>query len=359
MRWVNDGDMTPKERVHAAYRFEETDRCPVSTRHEALARRALGITLEEWARDGELSGKAQVAMTKIVGDDLLMAYIDTGVEADGFGQRTVFFEEEAPYAESTSFVISSPDDYYALEPYEVAAAPRIIETLKKVDVMVAELGETHAITGEPMEPFVTLGNLRGLDGVLMDCIRHPEAVKHGLEIVTDVEIAYTKLLVEHGCDVINVCWDYGNVAIMSEPMWMDLQGDCMKRFYQAIKDTGVWVSTHMCDSKPYVDAVPLIGNTDTIQNWAMPKGCSGWPEFKEKYGEQFSFTGGWNPVRIDKLNYDEVYEESKQLIRMLDNNGDGTGGGYVLSTSCEYPYNGPIINAIAMVDAAKDMAAGA
>lgn len=52
MGWTRDGDMTPKERVHAAYRFEEVDRVPVFTRHEAIARRALGISLEEWARDG-------------------------------------------------------------------------------------------------------------------------------------------------------------------------------------------------------------------------------------------------------------------------------------------------------------------
>lgn len=352
MSWIRDGDMTPKERMHAAMRFEEVDRVPVFTRHEAIARRALGISLEEWARDGEVSAKAQIAMTDLIGDDCIMAYIDSCVESDGYGQRTIFQRDEMPYSDATHFVIETVDDYYALEPYDIEAAPRIVETLKKVDVLVAERGETHSLVGEPYEPFVTLANLRGMERLLADCIKHPEAVKHALGVVTDVAIAYMRALVAHGCDVINICWDYGNPSIMSAKMWMDLEGDCMRRLYQATRDTGVWVSTHMCDSRPYIELALEIGNTDTIQNWAMPKGCADWAEFKEKYGRIWSITGGWNPVELNALSEEEVKAKSKDLIRVL-----GKGGGFVLSLACEFPYNGPIINGKAMVDASKEMAA--
>jgi uroporphyrinogen decarboxylase len=187
----------------------------------------------------------------------------------------------------------------------------------------------------------------------MDCVLHPEAVKHALKIVTDIEIAYAQALVRHGCDVLTNCWDYGNPSIMSEKLWRAVVGDDYRRFYKAMKETGVYVIAHMCDPHPYIDLGFEIGYFDAIQSWGMPKGCADWAEFKQKYGSRVCIAGGWSPVRLTEINAAQVKEESKELIRVL-----GKGGGLILGPGCEYPYSGPIINCKAMVDAAAEMAAG-
>ena len=45
---------------------------------------------------------------------------------------------------------------------------------------------------------------------------------------------------------------------------------------------------------------------------------------------------------------DEVKEECKRQIEAL-----AKGGGFILSTGCEFPPNGSLLNAIAMMEAAE------
>ncbi|HJW74914.1 MAG TPA: uroporphyrinogen decarboxylase family protein [Thermoleophilia bacterium] len=345
---------TPRELCHAALRMEETERVPVFLDMEGIARRALGVSFEDFCRDGELAARAYIAMNELIGDDMIRPYFDVAVESDGFGQPTVYAADEAPHADRNWQLIQSPDDYYKIEPFDVEEAERIKQTLRMVDVLVAEVGDRISLNGEPMDPMVTLGNMRGMEALLMDCVLHKEAVKHALRIVTDIEIAYAQALVKHGCDVLTNCWDYGNPSIMSEKLWREVVADDYRRFYKGMKETGAYVVAHMCDPHPYVDLGFEIGYFDAIQNWGMPKGCADWAEFKEKYGSKVCIAGGWSPVRLTEIDAAQVKKESKELIRIL-----GKGGGLILGPGCEYPYSGPIINCKAMVDAAAEMAAEA
>ena len=104
------------------------------------------------------------------------------------------------------------------------------------------------------EPLVVLGLLRGMEALLMDCIRHPEEVKQGLAVVTDVVIDYARALVSRGVSLIVNCHDYGNHSIMSEKLWMSLEGDACRRMNRAIRETGATLVVHNCDAVPYIDA---------------------------------------------------------------------------------------------------------
>jgi uroporphyrinogen decarboxylase len=81
----------------------------------------------------------------------------------------------------------------------------------------------------------------------------------------------------------------------------------------------------------------------------MPDDCKDDAELKAKYGDQTTLVGYVSPATYMFLgNQDQVKEECKRQIQAL-----AKGGGFILSTGCEFPPNGSLLNAIAMMEAAE------
>ncbi len=344
--------MTSKERMEAAFQCREVDRVPVFCEQGGINRRALGISYYDMVTNGELNARTDLAWHDLIGDDGVGVYFDTCVLAEGFGQKLIYMNDEPPYPDPSQYMLKSVDDYEKLERFDVLSIPRFQEQLKGTDIVVDKAGDDILVRSISVEPFVTLGEMRGMQQLLMDCVRYPEEVRAALEIVTDMEIDYCRALIDHGTRWIMLCHDYGNASIMSEKLWLDLELDCMRRLHRAIREKGCYLLIHDCDPNPYVDASFEVGDFDAFCLWSLPKniGLSNWREFKEKYGH-VCLNGVWEPRVLGvEYNYDQVRETSKQMIRDLGPTG------FILGPGCEFPANGAIINARAMVDASKEMA---
>jgi uroporphyrinogen decarboxylase len=340
---------TPKERVDAAFALSTADRVPVWNKAIGLCRRIVGIGYGEFLQNADIAARCYLAWNDLIGDDMLMAYLDVAVEAEGFGQKTLFFDDEASVSDPNDRLIRTPDDYAKLERYDVEAVPRIKETLRLAEILAQERGETHHIIGTPMEPLVTLGNMRGMTELLMDCVRHRDEVDYALDVVTDVEIAYAKALIDHGVTVIQFCPDYNNPSVMGEKMIREIEGKYLSRFLAEVGGRGAKVIIHNCSSSPYVDLAFEFGEFDAFLLSSLPKGCASWQEFKETYGRRVAICGHLDPTPLGtKWTYDETMAVCRTHIEEL-----GAGGGFILTPGCEFPANGSMQNAKAMVDSAK------
>lgn len=349
----NAGEMTSRERIATVLRGEVPDRVPVFTAGHGITRHMLGVGYGEMMQSARLMSSCMLAWQDLIGDDRLMAYFDMMVEAAGFGQPMVFQDDQPAYSDKDDLLIKTPDDYLKLERFDVEKAERIRMTLEVADILYTTRGETVPVAAIVAEPLVVLGLLRGMEPLLMDCIRHPEAVRQALEVVTDVVIDYARALVKRGVSLIVNCHDYGNRSIMSERLWMSLQADCLRRMYAAIKATGATLIIHNCDAAPYIDAAfDDIGYVDVYQCAALPKSCETWADYKQRYGSRAVLFGEWWPPDLASVGYDEVKLRSREMIEAL-----AGGGGFILGPTCEYPSHGPIINAKALVDAAKEYGA--
>ena len=347
---MKNGDVTPRERVDAVLRGETPDRVPVFTAGHGITRHMLGVSYGELVQSVDLMSRCMLAWQDVIRDDRLMAYFDMMVEAAGFGQRMIFQDDQPAYSDKQDLVIKTPDDYAKLERYDVEKAERIRMTLDVAEILQDRRGDTVPVAAIVAEPLVVLGLLRGMEALLMDCIRHPEEVKRGLAVVTDVVIDYARALVSRGVSLVVNCHDYGNHSIMSEKLWMSLEGDCLRRMNRAIKETGATLVVHNCDAVPYIDAAfDDIGCVDVYQAAALPSSCTDWSAYKERYGSRAVLFGTWWPPDLAKLDAPEVKARSRSMIESL-----GEGGGFVLGPTCEFPSHGPIANAKALIDAAVE-----
>jgi uroporphyrinogen decarboxylase len=339
--------MTSKERMERAFRCEEVDRVPVFCEQGGINRRALGISYREMVTDGELNARTDLAWHDLIGDDGVGVYFDTCVLAEGFGQKLTYLADEPPYPDPQDYLIKSPDDYAKLERFDIQTAPRFREMLKGTDLIANEVGDEVLVRSISVEPLVTLGEMRGMQQLLMDCLRCPDEVRAALEIVTDMEIEFCRALIDHGVRWMMLCHDYGNASLLREQMWLDLEGDCLKRLHRAIREKDCYLLVHDCDPNPYVDASFSLGDFDAFCLWSLPKGTPNWAEFKETYGH-VCLNGVWEPrVLGGERTYDQVVDESMRMIADLGPTG------FILGPGCEFPQNGAIINARAMVDASR------
>ena len=341
--------MTSLERVEAAMRLEEADRVPVWIRIIGGVGRVSGVKYGEVLRSGELAARCALETHEMFGDDFLYAFLDTLVDSEGFGQKSIFLENEAGYADRENLVIKSPDDYARLVPYEVTKAARCRELIRMADVMANERGAQVPVIAIVQEPLVTLGNMRGIEKLLVDCLRHPDAVRQGVEAVTDVIIDLSKALIKVGARYLLLCHDYGNQRMLSEKQFLAMERAGLARWHKAVKEAGAKIVIHSCGPTPYIDATFTIGDFDCFQLCYLPQGCASWAEFKAKYGRRICILGPLVPTEAAMMKPEQLKAECRKHIETL-----GKGGGYILAPGCEFPGNASMLNYRALVDAARE-----
>jgi uroporphyrinogen decarboxylase len=109
------------------------------------------------------------------------------------------------------------------------------------------------------------------------------------------------------------------------------------------------VMVHNCGNGIYFDvqieamqpvAISFAYKTDDSKDFA---------DMKAKWGKKTTFCGYVSPAQYAFLGTPEdMKQECKRQIEEL-----GKDGGFILATGCEFPPNGSLMNAIAMMEAAE------
>ena len=132
-------------------------------------------------------------------------------------------------------------------------------------------------------------------------------------------------------------------------MWMATEGPFATRIADAVREGGSMVIVHNCGNGVYFDIQMETMQPVAISFAYTPDDCQNMPEAKEKWGDKTSLIGYVDPATYMFLGTpDEAKEECKRQIDELKKDG-----GFILSTGCEFPPNGSLMNAIAMMEAAE------
>ncbi len=341
--------MTSLERVATALQFKEADRVPAAPLVCGASRRVYGVTYAEWAQDGELAAKCMLQAQELIGFDGVLTLVDLSVEAADLGQEVVFPIEDTPHPNYDNPLIKSPDDYYKVERIDVAKAPRMNEMVKYCDVLMNERGATVPIMGFVYGPLGILSMMRGAERLFRDCMKNKEAVMHAEEVITDVLVDYIKAMTKTGVHAVVLDTLFASQCIMKKELWKEIEGPFAKRIADAVREGGAMVMVHNCGNGIYFDVQIETMQPVAISFAYTPDDCKDMKETKEKWGDKTCLCGYVNPAQYAFLGSPaDMREECKREIEEL-----GKGGGFILATGCEYPPNGSIMNAIAMMEAAE------
>jgi len=367
--WAPEEEMTSLERVVGALAHKEGDRNPVAPVMANCCCRMTGISNPEFSRDAYLAFQSFIATSEVVGHDVIVPLIDLSIDCDVFhiGDRRQVIkypEHDAARADYDIPLLKGVDDYEKLESFnikEVGFRTRYIQDLAAYlthyfQVQGDRLNNKKPVTPVIYGPLGVLGTMRGVERLFVDIRKSADKVRVALDIVTDELCKQCAAICESGCAVLYMITLFSGNVMMSKKAWQEACGPWLGKMAETIRQSkGSRVGIHNCGNGPYFDVIVDAVKHGFINPFSfayVPDDCEGADDpdaaVKEKWGDKIALFGYVVPATFAYLGTPkEMYNESCRLLGKCMK-----GGGYVLSCGCEFPPNGPFINAIAQCAAA-------
>lgn len=341
--------MTPLERVGTVLQGGIPDRVPAAPLVCGASRRVYGVTYAEWAQDGELAAKCMLQAQELIGFDGILTLVDLSVEAADLGQEMVFPVEDTPHPNYDNPFITNPDDYLKIPRIDPTKSPRMKEMLTYCDILMNERGATVPVMGFVYGPLGILSMMRSAERLFIDCMKHPDNVIKGCEIINEMLLDYIKAMTKTGVHAIVLDTLFASQCIMSKTLWHKIEGPFTTQLADAIRAGGSMVMVHNCGNGVYFDAQIETMEPVAISFAYTPDDCESMKDAKEKYADKITLCGYVNPAQYMFLGTPEdAKEECKRQIEEM-----AEGGKFILATGCEFPPNGSLLNAMAMMEAAE------
>ncbi|MHB1293896.1 MAG: uroporphyrinogen decarboxylase family protein [Anaerolineae bacterium] len=331
---------TPRERVIAQIRHQETDPIPYTLSWEGDVADRLDVHLGSPA----WRSKVDSAIRHVPGARLA---VDTDVQptfTDPFGNvwrtdRRPFHLERPALAEPSL----EGFDFPGLEAAFPAPWPQ-----PALDAL-ATSADHFTVTGFSFGLFERTWTLRGFTEALMDAAADPGFYDELVERVAEHQLAVIERLLELPVDGIMFSddWGYQQGVLLGAERWRRFIKPRLARMYARVHAVDKFTLSHCCGS--IADIMPdLIEiGLDVIES-VQPEARGMDPyALKRQYGDQITFWGGLGSQSTIPFGTPaEIKAEVAHLCREM-----GRGGGYILAPSKSLQPGTAVENAAAVVEA--------
>ncbi len=341
--------MTPKERILGLVMRKKLDRIPVFPFVSAAAAQILHLNYGEYAQNPELFLKAQIEAQKLIGYDAITAMPDLCVEAQGFGAKIIYPDNNAAYPDPYNPIIKSPSEYKNIDKlFDWSHADRMKNQIEVVSTINDQLPDMM-IGGMSIGPLGLISRLRNANELIRDFVYNKDKLHDACEKVTEIQIEYIEKQIEAGAKTIMLPVVLAERELMSKEMWLELDMPYQAKIAKFIRRKRALYCVHTCGRGPYFDLLIEHLRPVLIQNAFLPDGVKTEEEMIEKYGKKLIFLGFLSVSMLAWSSPSEVIAECKREIEVFGK----SPAGYLLGASCEYPPYAPLYNAMAMVKAAR------
>ncbi len=340
--------MNSLERLTKALHHQEADYVPVYPMINSVSRKALGLSYEEWTKDVCKCAQSIIKTTDLLDIDCISTLVDLSVEAADFGQELIYFADKAAMPNHDNHMIPDEHSYGNVQYVDPRTAPRMREHIELARLLVEARGKEKPVIGFVFGPLGILSMLRGQADLFMDMLTTPAPIHPALEQITKTLIDLCDALIDVGVHAIMFDTLFASISIMNEEMWDEFEGVYMEKICNHVHARGCMVMLHNCGKGAYFDAQIARMHPCLISFLHVPDGCDSYEEVKEKYGGDITLMGMLDPGRLFVTSEDNVRGDAENAIDIF-----AKGGGFVLSTGCEYPAPLDFTKARIMIDVAK------
>ncbi len=197
--------------------------------------------------------------------------------------------------------------------------------------------------------FERVWTLRGFENALADAVLHPTFFEELVERITEHQMGIVERLLELPVDGIFFSDDvsYQDGVLIGPERWRRIFKPRLARMYARVHEAGKIVLSHHCGCmRPILADMIEIGLDVYESVQPEPKGNSPY-ELKRLYGQDLAFWGGLGSQSILPFGTPaEIKAEVRRLCREM-----GRGGGFILAPSKSIQPGTPVENAAAAVEA--------
>ncbi len=340
--------LTNLERLVTVLRHKNPDYVPCSPMVFGACRRLTGASYPDFALEPDATAKSLLAGFELIGGEAIVPMPDLSVEAADFGQKIIYPENSTPHPDYTDPLIKDVRDYGKIEKIDLRGAQRMQSTLKVNHILVNEIGFGGIVSGFCFGPLGVLSMMRGAERLFRDCIHHPSDVLAALDVITEVLIEYVEAQCDTGVSAVTLDTLFASWNGLGKKLWEKIEGEFTSKLANAIRRKGCIIVVHNCGDGIYFDSQIHFMEPGIINFAHLPDDCSSRKELKRRYGDQVVLMGY---IDTSLLSYGTPYEVMQECRMQIEDLGEG--GGFILAPGCEFPPNGPLENAVAIVKAAQ------
>lgn len=224
--------------------------------------------------------------------------------------------------------------------------------LEPVRAIVREVGESVFLAGcAASQTMNSLTAWRGSEQAMIDLREDPVFVMEAMEKATAISIEIGKALIRAGCPGIYIGDAWASASIISPRDYERFCQPFHAKAASAFHEMGAKVHLHICgNSAPILELMADTG-VDAIEPLDLMD-TAALADAKRRVGDRVCLKGGVSTSMLLNGSADEVYEKSREIIRVCGPDG------YILGSSDDIPRDAPFANIDAMVRAAFDAGSG-
>jgi MtaA/CmuA family methyltransferase len=200
-RWRDE--MSPKERVMAAIRQQETDR-PACGSPTSMATIECMELANAWFPEVHQEGGGMAALGATsytaLGFDTIAPVFSVQQEAAALGAEEDWGTRAGQLPVNLSSPWQTPED--VVVPDDFLDRPPMKAVIDAIRILKKQYGDRVAIIGKAMGPWTIAYHLRGVQDFLLDIIVDPDAVRGFLERLYPVTILSAQVQFEAGADIV-------------------------------------------------------------------------------------------------------------------------------------------------------------
>ncbi len=330
-----------KETLLKTLRHEAVDEVPWVPFSGVHAGFLKNYTAKEVLTDGDKLYESLLEVQKIYTPDGMPIVFDLQIEAEILGCDLMWAEDNPPSVMSHPLAGELKIPCKCKIPKKTdGRIPMVLEVMRK---MKAAVGEETALYGLICGPVTLASHLRGSE-FFMDIIMYPDYVKELVGFCVEVCNAMTDYYVEAGMDVIALVDPI--ISQISPKSIEELFLDQFKAAFDYIRSKDVLGCFFVCgDATIQMDVMCKTGpdcvSIDENVNIYEAK----------KITDQYNITIGGNIPLTTTMLFGTQQDNMKYIVDMLDHIDHHN---LIISPGCDMPYNVPIENTIACVQAIKN-----
>jgi MtaA/CmuA family methyltransferase len=337
--------MTSIERVQAAIDLRQPDRVPVDLHNFQPAARAMGVSMAEVLRDGELLAEAMLKAWREFGHDMILLENGTACNAQACGVEVVYRDDVAPAALHP--VLERLEDVDTLEVPDPYTAFPMCEILKATRILAREIGDRAWIVARADQgPFDLASELLGMEKLMLAVAlgEQDDLLHRLLDFCAQVNRRYAQALIKNGGRSTSIGESFAGPDVLSPRHYRKYAFPHQIALTDQLKADGIILATHIC------------GNTVPILNDFVATGAqileidhkTDMRKAKDAARDKSCLLGPINTSLLVDGTPQEVEDACRQAIEIM-----APGGGFILGPGCALSPETPSDNIHALVEAGK------
>jgi MtaA/CmuA family methyltransferase len=315
--------MNSYERVMNRLHGKPVDRVPNFDIVMGFSAHYVGATLSEYLLDYRNLVKANLAMIEDFDFDILQTLTDPFRESVDFGLEVEFPEDGLP--KRIRPLLAPGDDIQKVPMVDPGSGRRMSDRIEAVRMLHEQAAQEVPVMGWVEGAMAEANDLLGDTTMMTAFYDDPEWLTALMERITEVEIAFARVQIDAGADIIGL--GDAVASIVSPAMYRKFALPYEKRIFDAVHEKGALARLHICGNTSRILPDMLASGADFIDvDWMVDYATAA-----KVFGDQAGLVGNFDPVSVMYSGTAEKIEAA--VLHCLEVGGDRSFS----AAGCEIP----------------------